>query len=134
VFKSQQEAADIESMEQKENSWKLFKEYALIYSVFMNIQVDLKHARSESAGLGDYDIIEYGIDLKDFYRSVEWDLLAVPARKNEKFYTCCSEPYPDITFNITIRRKTLFHTVNLIIPCVAITFLTVIVFHLPSDR
>ena len=26
------------------------------------------------------------------------------------------EPYPDITFNITIRRKTLFHTVNLIIP------------------
>jgi len=99
-----------------------------------NDQVDLKHARSEKAGLNDYDVIEYGIDLKDFYRSVEWDLLAVPARKNEKYYTCCMEPYPDITFNITIRRKTLFHTVNLIIPCVAITFLTVIVFHLPSDR
>ena len=39
----------------------------------------------------------------------------------------------DITFNITIRRKTLFHTVNLIIPCIAITFLTVLVFYLPSD-
>ena len=96
-------------------------------------QVDLKHIRQEASGVGEGDIIKKGIDLKDFYPSVEWDLLDVPARKNEKYYTCCSEPYPDITFNITIRRKTLFHTVNLIIPCVAITFLTVLVFYLPSD-
>ena len=96
-------------------------------------QVDLKHIGQETAGVGDLDIISNGIDLKDFYRSVEWDLLSVPARKNEKYYTCCSEPYPDITFNITMRRKTLFHTVNLIIPCVAISFLTVLVFYLPSD-
>ena len=96
-------------------------------------QVDLKHIGQEAAGAGDLDIISNGIDLKDFYRSVEWDLLSVPARKNEKYYTCCSEPYPDITFNITMRRKTLFHTVNLIIPCVAISFLTVLVFYLPSD-
>lgn len=32
-----------------------------------------------------------------------------------------------------MRRKTLFYTVNLIIPCVALTFLTVLVFYLPSD-
>ena len=25
--------------------------------------------------------------------------------RNEKFYTCCDEPYLDITFNITMRRK-----------------------------
>lgn len=41
--------------------------------------------------------------------------------------------FPDITFKITMRRKTLFYTVNLIIPCVGITFLTVLVFYLPSD-
>ncbi|KAH9638435.1 hypothetical protein HF086_016760 [Spodoptera exigua] len=52
---------------------------------------------------------------------------------NEKFYTCCDEPYLDITFNITMRRKTLFYTVNLIIPCMGISFLTVLVFYLPSD-
>lgn len=39
----------------------------------------------------------------------------------------------DITFNVTMRRKTLFYTVNLIIPCVGITFLTILVFYLPSD-
>lgn len=32
-----------------------------------------------------------------------------------------------------MRRKTLFYTVNLIIPCVGITFLTILVFYLPSD-
>ena len=43
------------------------------------------------------------------------------------------ESYPDITFNITIRRRTLSYSVNLIIPCVAINLLTVLVFYLPSD-
>ena len=31
------------------------------------------------------------------------------------------------------RRKTLFYTVNLIIPCMGISFLTILVFYLPSD-
>ena len=96
-------------------------------------QVDLKHILQDKFGGNDLDPIVMGIDTKDFYQSTEWDLLEIPAKKNEKYYTCCSEPYPDITFNVTMRRKTLFHTVNLIIPCVAISFLTVLVFYLPSD-
>lgn len=39
----------------------------------------------------------------------------------------------DIFFNITLRRKTLFYTVNLIIPCVGISCLSVLVFYLPAD-
>ena len=74
-----------------------------------------------------------GIDLQEYYISTEWDILSVPAIRNEKFYPCCEEPYPDIYFNITMRRKTLFYTVNLIIPCVGISFLSVLVFYLPSD-
>jgi nicotinic acetylcholine receptor len=74
-----------------------------------------------------------GIDLSDYYQSVEWDILSIPAQKNIKYYDCCIEPYYDIYFNITIRRKTLFYTVNLIIPCVNISFLSVLVFYLPSD-
>ncbi|XP_028968763.1 acetylcholine receptor subunit alpha-like 1 [Galendromus occidentalis] len=90
--------------------------------------VDLKHKNQQEG-----DLIEVGIDLSEFYLSVEWDIMAVRARRKEKFYSCCEEPYPDITFNITIRRKTLFYTVNLIIPCVAISFLSILVFYLPSD-
>ncbi|PBC31729.1 Acetylcholine receptor subunit beta [Apis cerana cerana] len=92
-------------------------------------QVDLKHMKQEAGS----NLVAKGIDLSDFYLSVEWDILEVPASRNEEYYPCCTEPYSDITFNITMRRKTLFYTVNLIIPCVGITFLTVLVFYLPSD-
>ncbi|XP_069948239.1 acetylcholine receptor subunit alpha-like isoform X1 [Cherax quadricarinatus] len=92
-------------------------------------QVDLRHIDEVT----NNPIVEIGVDLTEFYMSVEWDILAVPAIRNEKYYTCCNEPYLDITFNITMRRKTLFYTVNLIIPCMGISFLTVLVFYLPSD-
>ena len=108
-------------------------------------QVDLRHQEEEQGS----NIVNIGVDLSEFYMSVEWDILQVPtifflvfilfsslkvpAVRNVKFYTCCEEPYLDITFNITMRRKTLFYTVNLIIPCMGISFLTVLVFYLPSD-
>ncbi|CAL8069496.1 unnamed protein product [Orchesella dallaii] len=91
--------------------------------------VDLRHINQTL----DSNDIELGIDLQDYYISVEWDIMGVPAARNEKYYSCCEEPYPDIMFNITLRRKTLFYTVNLIIPCVGISFLSVLVFYLPSD-
>lgn len=94
-------------------------------------QVDLKHVNQADIG-GAVDIPE-AIDMSEYYRSFIWDVMSVPARRNVVYYPCCPEPYPDVTFNITIRRKTLFYTVNLIIPCVAISFLTVMVFYLPSD-
>jgi len=92
-------------------------------------QVDLRHI-DEVKGQPE---VEIGVDLSEFYMSVEWDILEVPAVRNVKWYTCCTEPYLDITFNVTMRRKTLFYTVNLIIPCMGISFLTVLVFYLPSD-
>ncbi|XP_018398482.1 PREDICTED: acetylcholine receptor subunit alpha-like 1 [Cyphomyrmex costatus] len=91
--------------------------------------VDLQHLLQTE----DSNRIDVGIDLTDYYISVEWDILDVPAVRNEAFYICCEEPYPDIIFNITLRRKTLFYTVNLIVPCVGISFLSVLVFYLPSD-
>ncbi|XP_076250809.1 nicotinic acetylcholine receptor alpha2 isoform X1 [Rhynchophorus ferrugineus] len=92
-------------------------------------QIDLQHINQKPG----QDIVEVGIDLREYYPSVEWDILAVPAERHEKFYPCCPEPYPDIFFNITLRRKTLFYTVNLIVPCVGISYLSVLVFYLPAD-
>lgn len=100
-----------------------------VYQFLLFFQVDLRH-KDEVEGT---NLVQIGIDLSEFYLSVEWDILDVPAIRNEKFYTCCEEPYIDITFNISMRRKTLFYTVNLIIPCMGISFLTVLVFYLPSD-
>lgn len=81
----------------------------------------------------DLQTIVDGINLDDYYKSTEWDLLAVKSRKYVKYYPCCSEPYADLKFNITIRRKTLFYTINLILPCIAICSVTVMVFYLPAE-
>lgn len=92
-------------------------------------QLDLRHLQGDI----NAESVEYGIDLTDFYLSVEWDVMKVPAVRHEQYYSCCEEPYLDIVFNLTLRRKTLFYTVNLIIPCVGLSFLSVLVFYLPSD-
>ena len=101
--------------------------------------IDLEHINinnsisEKNSGSNKVYTVVTGIDMSDYYQSVEWDVLSIPAQKNVKVYDCCPEPYHDIYFNITIRRKTLFYTVNLIIPCVNISFLSVLVFYLPSD-
>ncbi|CAG0899685.1 unnamed protein product [Darwinula stevensoni] len=70
------------------------------------------------------------VDLSDYWKSGTWDIIEVPA------YLNVYEGTPkdtDITFYITIRRKTLFYTVNLILPTVLISFLCVLVFYLPAE-
>ncbi|XP_037029709.1 acetylcholine receptor subunit alpha-like isoform X3 [Bradysia coprophila] len=109
---------DVQTCRMKLGSW-----------TYDGFQVDLRHMDEKSGS----NVVDVGVDLSEFYMSVEWDILEVPAVRNEKFYTCCDEPYLDITFNITMRRKTLFYTVNIIIPCMGISFLTVLTFYLPSD-
>ncbi len=96
-------------------------------------QVDLKHLWTDKFGLKPLEAVVHGMDMKNYYQSQEWDVLAVPANKTNKYYTCCAEPFPDITFNITMRRKTLFYTINLIIPCFSINMLTCLTFYLPSQ-
>jgi len=77
--------------------------------------------------------VAYGMDLSEYYLNVEWDILRVPAVRHVKKYPCCPEPYPDIFFYIIIRRKALFHVVNLIIPCVGIFYLSILSFYLPAQ-
>ncbi|KAK6179890.1 hypothetical protein SNE40_012142 [Patella caerulea] len=96
-------------------------------------EVDLQHFCDGIEQPGGEKIILKGIDIKDFYFNVEWDIINVTARRKVKFYPCCPEPYPDITFNVTIKRRTLFYTLNLIMPCISISCLTILVFYLPSD-
>lgn len=53
-------------------------------------QIDLKHIDQK---VGE-DKVEIGINLKQYYPSVEWDILGVPAERHAKYYPCCAEPYP----------------------------------------
>ncbi|CAM9931292.1 unnamed protein product [Bubo scandiacus] len=81
----------------------------------------------------DLENMEHHVDLKDYWESGEWAIINAIGTYNSKKYDCCTEIYPDITFCFIIRRLPLFYTINLIIPCLLISCLTVLVFYLPSD-
>ncbi|XP_037104056.1 neuronal acetylcholine receptor subunit beta-4 [Syngnathus acus] len=84
-----------------------------------------------------YDHTEIDLMLKtevasmdDFTPSGEWDILALPGRRT---VNPLDATYVDVTYDFIIKRKPLFYTINLIIPCVLITSLAILVFYLPSD-
>ncbi len=68
--------------------------------------------------------------MDDFTPSGEWDILALPGRRT---VSALDPTYVDLTYDFIIKRKPLFYTINLIIPCVLITSLAILVFYLPSD-
>lgn len=75
-----------------------------------------------------------GMDLNIYCPSNEWDLMTAVAHKSKIFYTCCPEPYIDITYNFTIRRRNShFYTVNILVPIVSINMLTLLAFNMPAE-
>jgi len=82
--------------------------------------------------LGWYDGKEK-VDLSDYVNSGTWDVISVPGVNNNTWDETEGHHKSHITYTLKIRRKTLFYTVNLIIPCVLISFLSVSVFLLPAD-
>ncbi|TWW53312.1 Acetylcholine receptor subunit delta [Takifugu flavidus] len=64
----------------------------------------------------------------------EWEIIHRPAKRNTyKHIPMESNKHQDITFYLVIRHKPLFYVVNIIIPCVLISFLASLVYYLPAD-
>ena len=87
---------------------------------------------------GDQVTLDYyennkNVDLTDYVNSGTWDIIKCPANLTNTTDDQTKLVTPQIVFELSIRRKTLFYTVNLIIPCVLISFLSVCVFYLPAD-
>lgn len=82
---------------------------------------------SSQVQLGMYEN-KYHCDLSNYVFSGTWDLIECPATVNKT-----GKKYSEISYNIILRRKTLFYTVNLLTPCVLISFLSVLTFYLPAD-
>lgn len=73
------------------------------------------------------------MDMSEFQTSNVWHVISAVAKRNVKTYTCCAEPFIDLTFWITIRRKATFYAYTLILPCVLLTSLTLILFWIPAE-
>ena len=73
------------------------------------------------------------IDLTNYVSNGEWELLNVKVIRNVQQYSCCPEPYPDVTFYLNMRRRTLYYTYNVIIPCIMLSCLTLLEFWMPPE-
>lgn len=72
-------------------------------------------------------------DLSGYTVSGEWDLLSATAKRNVVKYSCCPDPYIDITYTFKIRRKVLFYINNLIFPIIALAVLGMFGYFLPPE-
>ncbi|ESO00768.1 hypothetical protein HELRODRAFT_192409 [Helobdella robusta] len=74
-----------------------------------------------------------GMNTELFQENGEWDLIDAPANRTVLWYSCCPDPYIDITYYLHIRRRALYYASNLIIPCALISILAIFTFLLPPD-
>lgn len=93
---------DVQSCEMKFGSWVSTLPLVFFHSsarlqTYGGFEVDLKHKdehlqreeREKVMGIdGEFYetiwVVDEGIDLNDYYPSVEWDILRVPAKRHEK--------------------------------------------------
>ncbi|XP_038148548.1 neuronal acetylcholine receptor subunit non-alpha-2-like [Cyprinodon tularosa] len=80
----------------------------------------------------DLVLMENHVDRKDFFDNGEWEILSATGAKGNRRDGMYS--YPFITYSFILKRLPLFYTLFLIIPCLGLSFLTVLVFYLPSDE
>ncbi|XP_061493511.1 acetylcholine receptor subunit gamma [Rhineura floridana] len=74
------------------------------------------------------------IERKAFTENGEWAIKYRPAKKvvNATHFTPDDIEYQKITFFLIIQRKPLFYIINIIIPCVLISSVSVLVYFLPA--
>ncbi|CAH1802540.1 unnamed protein product [Owenia fusiformis] len=65
--------------------------------------------------------------------SGEWDVTSWEAKKNVKYYACCKEPYPDVTYTIGLKRVSVYHRYMFLFPVIMLCILTMFLFVLPPE-
>lgn len=64
----------------------------------------------------------------------EWEIVHRAAKLNvDPSVPMDSTNHQDVTFYLIIRRKPLFYIINILVPCVLISFMINLVFYLPGD-
>ena len=75
------------------------------------------------------------IDLREFKRSTAWDIVNTSAYRQVRYYPCCGDdPYPELVYQVTMRRRMSFNILALVLPCLLLSALTLLMFWFPPGR
>ncbi len=75
---------------------------------------------SETSLQLDLSIIHQTGDETNYQPNGEFELEGFRPERHVVYYSCCKEPYIDITYYIRLRRRPMFYVFNLILPCILI--------------
>ena len=105
--------------------------YLHVYSCYQKTQ----HYRSLRVLCNETDDYEsnWQVDISNHVPSNEWEIFEHPATKSTRYESCCREPHPYLTFHVKIKRVSVFYTYILVIPCLLLSFLTLVIFWLPPE-
>ncbi|XP_055329446.1 neuronal acetylcholine receptor subunit alpha-10-like isoform X2 [Paramacrobiotus metropolitanus] len=81
----------------------------------------------------DLVVITEAGDVSNYVPSGEWDLVNISAKRTVVYYSCCAEPYPDITVHILLRRRPLYYVFNYLMPCGCATLFAFLGFYTPGE-
>jgi nicotinic acetylcholine receptor len=73
------------------------------------------------------------IDISNYQENDGWELKNYSTEYSEVKYKCCPEIYPDIKYQLTLRRKPGYYTLNIITPTYATSALMIISLIVPWD-
>ncbi|VDD95814.1 unnamed protein product [Enterobius vermicularis] len=76
---------------------------------------------------------ENSFDTSNYMDNGEWILKNTSVTRAIRYYTCCPEPYYDMEFQFTLKRRTEAYAFNLLIPCSLLTMLTLVGFIVPPE-
>ena len=68
-----------------------------------------------------------------YIESGDWNVSGVSIRSREMKYACCDYPFSDVTYTFFFERKSLYHVMYQILPCVPVIVLVCLNFVIPPD-
>lgn len=72
-------------------------------------------------------------DLSMYTTNGEWEMLSGGCKRQISYFSCCKAPYLTLIYTFHVRRRALFYLMNLILPCVLLTFLSALTFRFPPE-
>ncbi|GMT11850.1 hypothetical protein PFISCL1PPCAC_3147 [Pristionchus fissidentatus] len=79
------------------------------------------------------NLVAGDFDMTEFITNGEWLIESTFVNRSEKTYSCCPEIYPDLSFTMVLKRRTLYYAFNLIMPCMLTMMLVVLGFALSAE-
>ncbi|XP_077869150.1 acetylcholine receptor subunit alpha-like [Saccoglossus kowalevskii] len=78
--------------------------------------------------------VEDFVVIENYVKNVEWELANSSVLEIYEQNECCPEDaYSVVLYTLVLRRRPLFYVLNILVPCLVMSMLTLVVFYLPSD-